>query len=118
VTAFHQDYKMTANKSTRPKDLLRAATIGRNAGLRYIYAGNLPGSVGSLEDTCCHGCGEKLVRRSGYAIQEYRLTPEGTCPACHVAIPGRWSREFDGQLTSSPFLPRRSARLVKILSQQ
>ena len=46
VTAFHQDYKMTSPDDTRPADLLRAAAIGREAGLRYIYAGNLPGTSG------------------------------------------------------------------------
>ena len=58
VTAFHQDYKMTSPADTRPEDLLRAAAIGREAGLRYIYAGNLPGRVEDLEDTHCHQCGE------------------------------------------------------------
>ena len=45
-------------ENTRPQDLLRAADIGRKAGLRYVYAGNLPGNVSSLEDTRCHQCGD------------------------------------------------------------
>ena len=49
VTAFHKDYKMDDPENTRPADLLRAAKIGREAGLRYVYAGNLPGSVGDLK---------------------------------------------------------------------
>ncbi len=115
VTAFHQDYKMTSPEDTRPSDLLRAVAIGRGVGLRYIYAGNLPGQVGELEDTCCPGCGEMLIRRYGYFIEEYRLKPDGACPACQRIIPGRWSRQFDGQITSRPFLPRRRSQLVKIL---
>jgi pyruvate formate lyase activating enzyme len=118
VTAFHQDYKMTSPDDTRPEDLLRAAAIGREAGLRYVYAGNLSGYVGDLEDTHCHQCGEPLIRRYGYAIEEYKLTPQGTCPACHTAIPGRWSKRFDGQITARPFLPRRRSQLVRILTQQ
>ncbi len=108
VTAFHQDYKMTSPADTRPKDLLRAAAIGREAGLRYIYAGNLPGQVEGLEDTHCHRCGELLIQRYGYSIQKYNLTPQGACPACHALIPGRWSssKTFDGQIAASPFLPR------------
>src|SRR5437660_726090 len=47
VTAFHKDYKMTDPEDTKPEDLLRAAEIGKRAGLRYIYAGNLPGRVGA-----------------------------------------------------------------------
>jgi len=53
VTAFHQDYKMPDPRNTAPEDLLRAAEIGKKAGLRYIYAGNLPGQVGELENTRC-----------------------------------------------------------------
>src|SRR5207248_1297200 len=63
VTAFHKDYKMDDPDNTRPEDLMRAAEIGRNAGLRYIYAGNLPGMVGDLENTCCQSCGHILIRR-------------------------------------------------------
>ena len=118
VTAFHQDYKMTSPDDTRPEDLLRAAAIGREAGLRYIYAGNLPGYVGDLEDTHCHQCGELLIRRQGYAIEDYKLTPQGSCPACHAAIPGRWSKKFDGQIAARPFLPRQRPQLVRILTQQ
>ena len=114
VTAFHQDYKMTSPEDTRPEDLLRAVEIGRQAGLRYVYAGNLPGLVGDLEDTRCHQCGVTLIERYGYRIQDYRITPEGRCPDCHAAIPGRWSRQFDGQIASRPFLPRQRAQLVRI----
>jgi len=117
VTAFHQDYKMTSPHDTTAADLLRAVKIGRESGLRYVYAGNLPGRVGDLEDTRCHHCGKVLVKRYGYLIEEYNLTPEGTCPACHTAIPGRWSKQFDAQITASPFIPRKHAQLVTILER-
>jgi pyruvate formate lyase activating enzyme len=117
VTAFHRDYKMTSSADTRPEDLLRAAGIGREAGLRYIYAGNLPGLVERLEDTHCHHCGELLIQRHGYLIEKYKLTPQGDCPACHTPVPGRWSKKFDGQIAVSPFLPRKRTQLVKILSR-
>ncbi len=64
VTAFHQDYKMTDASNTTPAMLLRAACIGHDAGLRYVYAGNLPGRVGEHEHTNCHGCGTRLISRS------------------------------------------------------
>jgi len=118
VTAFHQDYKMTSPADTRPEDLLRAAKIGRDAGLRYVYAGNLPGRVPGLEDTHCHGCGQLLIQRYGYRVEKYALTAQGNCPACRATIPGRWSEKFDGQIAASPFLPRRLPQLVKILSQR
>ena len=118
VTAFHQDYKMTSPEDTRPEDLLRAAAIGREAGLRYIYCGNIPGHVREFEDTHCHQCGETLIRRRGYWIEEYKLTAEGNCPACQAAIPGRWSRKFDGQIAAVPFLPRGRSQFVRILTRQ
>ena len=117
VTAFHADYKMNDERDTAPEDLLRAAEVGRAAGLRYIYAGNLPGMTGDLEDTRCPQCGETLISRYGYFIQDYRLTPEGRCPSCSAQIPGRWAREFDGQIASRPFLPRKRSRLFTITSR-
>ena len=116
VTAFHKDYKMTDPEDTKPEDLLRAAEIGKRAGLRYIYAGNLPGRVGDMEDTRCHSCGKTLVKRYSYLVEDYRLRPDGSCPSCGTAIPGRWAREFAGQITAHPFLPRRASRLVTILN--
>lgn len=97
VTAYHEDYKMGGTGDTTPRMLLRAVEIGREAGLQFVYAGNMPGLVGDLETTKCSGCGERLVERYGYLVQAYRLTPDGACPSCHVKIPGRWSPSFDGQ---------------------
>jgi pyruvate formate lyase activating enzyme len=90
VTAFHKDYKMTDPDNTDAGTLLRAAEIGREAGLKYVYAGNLPGRVGDYEDTFCPGCNHRLVRRTGYVINEYHLTGEGKCPKCETRIPGLW----------------------------
>jgi len=90
VTAFHKDYKMTDPDNTDAKTLLRAAEIGKEAGLRYVYAGNLPGQVGEYEDTFCPACNYRVVRRSGYVIREYKLTSEGTCPKCRTKIEGVW----------------------------
>ena len=105
VTAFHKDYRMNDPENTTPEMLMQAADIGRASGLRYVYAGNLPGRVGDLENTRCHGCRALLVERFGYFIQQYRLTPSGTCPDCGTAIPGRWGEQFDGQISSTPFVP-------------
>ena len=118
VTAFHKDYKMTDPADTRPSDLLRAVDIGKRAGLRYIYAGNLPGRVGDNEDTRCHQCGKTLIRRFSYQIEDYLLTEDGKCPACGAAVPGRWATHFDGQIASRPFLPRRASPLVTIANRR
>lgn len=111
VTAFHKDYRMRDPGDTEPADLLRAAAIGRRNGLRYVYAGNLPGQVGELEDTRCAACGSTLIARRGYHIHHYRLTAEGTCPDCGAAVPGRWSAAFEPQVIDRPFLPHDRTRL-------
>ena len=118
VTAFHKDYKMTDPENTSPEKLLRAAEIGKKAGLKYVYPGNLPGQVGDRENTHCPNCRKTLIERYGYMIRAYRLTPEGRCPGCGTAIPGRWAAAFEGQIASHPFLPRSSRRsdLTSIIS--
>jgi len=117
VTAFHADYKMQDERDTTVEDLLRAVDIGRNAGLRYIYAGNLPGMVEQWEDTRCPQCHETLIRRYGYFIADYRLTPEGRCPRCAYQMPGRWAPKFDGQITDRPFVPHKRSHLFTITSR-
>ena len=111
ITAFHGDYKMTDPPNTTPAMLMRAAAIAREAGLRYVYAGNLPGQVGDLEDTQCAACGELLIARYGYLIRKYAITAEGSCPACATPVPGRWDQQFAAQITDRPFLPGSRARL-------
>ena len=92
VTAFHPDYKMTDRRATMPQDLLRASGIGRRAGLRFVYAGNLPGLIHHGEDTICPACGAVLVRRLGFEVLERRMDAQGGCPDCGGRIPGRWIR--------------------------
>ena len=104
VTAFHQDYKMTDPENTRPETLVRAAEIGRCAGLHYVYAGNLPGQVGDLEHTYCANCGKRLIRRYGYRILNYSIDPEGRCPGCLAPVPGRWTSGFHGQIADCPLV--------------
>ena len=111
VTAFHKDYKMTDPDNTTAQHLVRAAEIGKTAGLRYVYAGNLPGQVGELENTRCANCRELLIERYGYLILDYQLTADGSCPSCETKIPGRWAPSFQGQITSHPYLPRQRRRL-------
>ena len=105
VTAFHKDYKMTEPENTSSRTLLRAAQIGKAAGLRFVYAGNMPGRTGELENTYCYNCRELLIARVGFHVLDYRLTSTGSCPGCGTAIPGRWAAEFQGQITDFPYLP-------------
>ena len=90
VTAFHKDYKMTDPENTRPEQLVRAAEIGASEGLRFIYAGNLPGQVGQWENTRCPTCAATLIERVGYLIRSYQISADGKCPSCKTRIPGIW----------------------------
>ena len=105
VTAFYKDYRMHDPANTTPQMLMHAAETGKRNGLRYVYAGNLPGRVGDLENTRCHQCHALLIERYGYFIKGYRLTADGACPQCRTQIPGRWGRAFDGQISATPFIP-------------
>jgi len=89
VTAFHQDYKMTANDNTTAATLLRAYDIGRRAGLRYVYPGNIPGAVGDKESTHCPHCDRVVVDRVGFRVLRNRIR-DGKCPDCGTAIAGVW----------------------------
>ena len=90
VTAFHKDYKMLDPDNTTADDLIRAAEIGAEAGLRYVYAGNLPGRTRSYENTYCPNCNELLVERMGYLVRANKLAGRATCPRCATPIPGIW----------------------------
>jgi pyruvate formate lyase activating enzyme len=94
VTAFHPDYRRDAGEATSAAQLRRAAAIGQEAGLRFVYAGNRPGELGDLEHTRCPGCRAVLIERSGFRVLANRLKA-GACPSCGTAIPGRWGDKKD-----------------------
>jgi pyruvate formate lyase activating enzyme len=89
VTAFHPDYKMTDGyRNTTVDDLMKIVEFGKQAGLKYIYPGNLPGQVGEWENTRCHNCNATLIKRWGFLVQENRIGADGLCPQCRTKIPG------------------------------
>lgn len=90
VTAFHTDYKMDA-PGTSARQLLRACEIGVEAGLRYVYAGNLPGALGQWEDTRCPQCGNVVVERTGFTVKAVRMR-DGCCDKCGGRIAGFWEK--------------------------
>ncbi len=109
VTAFHKDYKMTDPENTTAKQLIRAAEIGKEEGLKFVYAGNAPGQVGPYENTYCPECNTLLIKRFGYVILDYQITDDGKCPSCHASIPGIWpkSREEVTIMSEDDFFFRR-----------
>jgi pyruvate formate lyase activating enzyme len=76
---------MTDEKPTDHTVLERAIDIGKEAGLRYIYVGNLPGARG--ESTYCYSCGALLIERMGYQIVQ-NVIDDYRCPKCGVEIAG------------------------------
>jgi pyruvate formate lyase activating enzyme len=91
VTAFHPDYRMEDRRRTSVRSLLEAAEIGTSEGLRFVYAGNLPGAVQSWENTWCPGCRALLVERTGFRVLQNRVAGDGSCPDCGRAVPGVWA---------------------------
>ncbi len=88
VSAFFPAYKMTDAPPTPASTLHRAARIGRDAGLGYVYTGNVPGDP--WESTSCPRCARWLLRREGFRILENSLV-DGRCPTCRLPIAGVWS---------------------------
>ncbi len=90
-SAFHPDYKMPDVPATPPATLVRARKLALQAGLHHVYTGNVHNIEG--DTTFCHHCQAPLIVRDWYQINQYRLTPGGSCPDCGTALVGR----FDAQ---------------------
>jgi pyruvate formate lyase activating enzyme len=88
ISRFHPTYKLTNIQATPPETIRRAREIGYEAGLKYVYTGNIPGDEG--EKTFCHGCGEMLIDRYGFYVRKNAIKT-GRCPKCGVPIPGVWA---------------------------
>jgi pyruvate formate lyase activating enzyme len=106
VTAFHPDYKMIDPPTTSTKILLRAAEIGQEAGLNFVYAGNLPGRVNEYENTYCTSCRALLIERRGYSLLGYHIKADGSCPNCHSQVPGFWINQPEKVVLNRPGMPR------------
>jgi len=92
VTGFYPQYRMDDRPWTDPETLRRAYEAGREAGLRYVYTGNLAEAGGDTEATHCPACGVVLIERRGFRVMKDRLSPSGACPDCAAAIPGVWKK--------------------------
>ena len=87
VSRFHPQYKLSGLRSTPIEKLERAYAIGKEAGLDYVYLGNVPGS--DTESTFCPQCQRILIERHGYRILGNELV-NGRCPDCAREIAGVW----------------------------
>ncbi len=86
VSRFHPTYKLIDQPVTPLETLKRARKIGFDAGLRYVYEGNIPGEG---EDTMCWSCRKTLVKRVGFSVRENRVKG-GQCSFCGAMIAGVW----------------------------
>jgi len=84
VTAFHPTYKLTDVSPTSGVMLEKAMKIGENAGLFYVYQGNMRQG----EDSFCSNCGKLLISRQGFMISKY-YNSDGTCPNCKTLLHGK-----------------------------
>jgi len=84
LSRFYPAYQMSTTLPTPLATLKRAQEIGREAGLRYVYLGNVPGQA----DTRCHQCGASLIRRSAAGVVDDSVTREGRCPECRTPVAG------------------------------
>ncbi len=89
LTAFHPDYKMTDPPRTPVETLVRGWEIGKRAGLKYVYLGNVVNGVGERENTYCPSCERLLIRRRGFVVEENRMKGSA-CPFCGESIAGVW----------------------------
>jgi pyruvate formate lyase activating enzyme len=86
ISRFHPDYQFSEAAATPPEVLEKAYALGKAAGLRYVYLGNV---ADKSVDTQCPHCLQSVVRRSGYHTAA-ELTGAGECPQCGARIAGVW----------------------------
>jgi pyruvate formate lyase activating enzyme len=87
-SAFHPDYKMVDVPPTPPATLRRARRIGLEAGLRYVYVGNVHDV--EADSTYCPSCQTPVIERDWYRLLAYRLDAAGRCQKCGAPIAGRY----------------------------
>lgn len=85
ISRFHPQFKMVRTPPTPISSLHRACHIGKEAGLWYVYSGNVPGDEG--ENTYCSNCSNLLINRYGYKIVANYLTGNA-CPECGKKLEG------------------------------
>lgn len=105
-SAFHPDWKMDELPPTPPSTLTRARHIAMDAGLHFVYTGNVHDTEG--DTTFCPACHAALIVRDWYAIRHYDLPDNGCCPHCHTRIPGHFGHF--GKPFGSHRIPVRLAR--------
>ncbi|MBU0532134.1 AmmeMemoRadiSam system radical SAM enzyme [Candidatus Micrarchaeota archaeon] len=89
VTAFRPAYKMLNKPPTSPEILIKAREIGKSAGLKHVYCGNLSYAYSEFEKTICPNCEKELIRRVGFEVTRHHIK-KGKCKFCGIKINGIW----------------------------
>jgi pyruvate formate lyase activating enzyme len=96
-SAFHPDWKLVDSRPTPPATLRMARRIAKDAGIRYVYTGNVYDPAGQA--TYCHSCGAMLIGRDRYDLTAWKLSADGSCDECGTschgvfeAMAGRWGQ--------------------------
>jgi pyruvate formate lyase activating enzyme len=89
VSGYHPAYRFGA-PPTPIRTLERAWQTGRDAGLAFVYVGNVPGH--RYDNTYCPGCGALLVRRAGFDML-LNAVRAGKCPECAQPVAGVWGSD-------------------------
>jgi pyruvate formate lyase activating enzyme len=105
-TAFHPDFKLRDKPNTPPETLHMARHTALDAGLHYVYEGNI---YSDAAHTSCPSCGQIVIRRSWHDVMQNSLR-DGACPSCGLKIPGRWEI---GQSSSATLSPNRDRLFSK-----
>jgi pyruvate formate lyase activating enzyme len=82
---FHPDYQLTTTPATTIETLEKTYVASKDAGLNYVYLGNVPGHT--CENTYCPNCNELLIKRYSFEITRWNLTKDMRCPVCGRDIP-------------------------------
>ncbi len=90
ISRFHPQSRMSNLPPTPIETIHLAAEIGKEAGLKYVYAGNVPGDTG--ENTYCSNCGKLLIKRYGFNVEEIDLRGS-SCPSCKTPLDGILSED-------------------------
>jgi len=90
---FHPDYKLNDISSTEIRTLEEAHQVAVRTGLNYVYLGNVAGH--RHENTYCPSCHDPVIKRCGFSVVNWNLTPENKCPRCgrKIAIKGKFHKE-------------------------
>lgn len=86
ISRFHPQYKMSNKQPTPHKTMRMAHEIGKKAGLKYVYMGNVEGD--ETENTYCWNCGKKIIERFGFSVSKRSISDEGSCLHCKSKIDG------------------------------